>query len=73
MTEMIDHIVMPDQSVLEIHDHDRGKPYGIATLDENGALEQEFSGYADEYPSPIANTNLIEYLVDYIGEELSGA
>lgn len=73
MTEVIDHIVMPDQSVLEIHDHGRGQPYGIATLDENGVLQQEFSGYADEYSSPIANLSLIEYLTAYIVEELSGA
>lgn len=72
MTEMIDHIVMPDQSVLEIHDHGRGQPYGIATLDENGALQQNFSGYADEYPSPTVDLSLIEYILDYIVTSLSG-
>lgn len=73
MTETIDHIVMPDQSVLEIHDHGRGQPCGIATLDENGNLQQEFSGYADEYPSPINSVNLVDYLLTYIETHIPGA
>lgn len=72
MTEVIDHIVMPDQSVLEIHDHGRGQPYGIATLDENGKLEQLFSGYADKYPSSDSDLSLVGYILNYIITELSG-
>ena len=66
MTKMIDHIFLPDQSLVEIHDHGRGKPCGIATLNENNRLEQMFSGYADEYPSPIEDMSLLDYVFYYI-------
>lgn len=53
-TDMINRVQMPDQTVLPIHDWQRGQPNGIATLNKNKKTEQEFNGaaYARQLPAP---------------------
>ena len=53
-TDMINRVQMPDQTVLPIHDWQRGQPNGIATLNKNKETVQDFNGgaYARQYPAP---------------------
>lgn len=53
--KIMTHIVQPDGSVLEIHDHGRGQANGVATLNAQGKLAQTFNGYASQLPSPDNN------------------
>lgn len=65
-TDMINRVQMLDQTVLPIHDWQRGQPNGVATLDANSKIPQEFSGliYAQQLPAPppySASYNLVEW------------
>ena len=65
-TDTINRIQMPDQTALPIHDWQRGQPNGVATLDTNSELVQEFRGliYAQQLPAPppySAYYNLVEW------------
>ena len=67
MSEMINYGVMPNSSIVLIKDHGRHLPNGVATLDENKLLvEQINSEYACDYPSPIPNKNLMQYVYDVL-------
>ena len=51
--KIMDHVVQPDGTIIEIHDHARGQPNGVATLNAQGKLVQPFSSiYAIDLPSP---------------------
>ena len=62
---MMNRVQMPDQMVLPIHDWQRGQPNGIATLNANKEIVQDFNGllYAQQLPVPPYNTtyNLVEW------------
>lgn len=65
-TDMMNRVQMPDRTVLPIHDWQRGQPNGVATLDANSKIPQEFSGpiYAQQLPAPppySASYNLVEW------------
>ena len=65
-TDMMNRVQMPDQTVLPIHDWQRGQPNGIATLNANKEIVQEFNGllYAQQLPAPSpysASYNLVEW------------
>ena len=65
-TDMMNRVQMPDQTVLPIHDWQRGQPNGVATLNANKEIVQEFSGllYAQQLPAPppySASYNLFEW------------
>lgn len=65
-TDMINRVQMPDQTVIPLHDWQRGQPNGIATLDNNSEVEQEFNGllYARQLPAPppySGTYNLVEW------------
>ena len=69
MSEMIDYGVLPNSRVVLIKDHGRGKPNGTATLDENKILVESLATgneYACNYPSPVANKNLMQYAYETI-------
>ena len=56
---MINHIVQPDGTTLEIHDYARGQPNGVATLSAQGKLIQSLASvYATDLPSPNGIDNL---------------
>ena len=64
--DMISRVQMPDQTVLPIHDWQRGQPNGIATLNANSETVQDFNGllYAQQLPAPppySAAYNLVEW------------
>lgn len=51
--KIMTHVVQPNGIIIEIHDHARGQPNGVATLNAQGALEQALeSEYAIDFPSP---------------------
>lgn len=65
-TDMINRVLMPDQTELPIHDWQRGQPNGVATLNANKELVQGFTGlsYATPLPAPPpygATYNLVEW------------
>ena len=65
-TDMTNRVQMPDQTVLLIHDWQRGQPNGIATLNANSETVQDFNGllYAQQLPAPppySASYNLVEW------------
>ena len=64
-TDMMNRVQMPDQTVLPIHDWQRGQPNGVATLNANSETVQEFSTlYAQQLPAPSpysASYNLVEW------------
>lgn len=65
-TDMINRVLMPDQTELPIHDWQRGQPNGVATLNANKEVVQGFSGvlYAQQLsaPPPYSSTyNLVEW------------
>lgn len=65
-TEMINRVLMPDQMELPIHDWQRGQPNGVATLNANKEVVQDFNGvlYAQQLyaPPPYSATyNLVEW------------
>lgn len=65
-TDMINRVLMPDQTELPIHDWQRGQPNGVATLNANKELVQDFTGlpYATPFPAPppySATYNLVEW------------
>ena len=45
---------MPDGTTIELHDYERGQPNGVATLDANGKVEQDWNNliYATQIPAP---------------------
>lgn len=67
-TKMQNHFVMSDgQTEVDIHDHARGQAHGVATLDENGKLVQDFAvEYATELPSPTGSGTLVDYVMSLI-------
>lgn len=65
-TDMINRVLMPDQTELPIHDWQRGQPNGVATLNANKEVVQDFNGvrYARQLyaPAPYSATyNLVEW------------
>lgn len=64
-TDMINRVQMPDRTELPLHDWQRGQPNGVATLNANSEIEQEFSlPYAQQIPAPepySATYNLAEW------------
>ena len=64
--QIIDHIVNPDGTIIEIHDHERGQPNGVATLDANGKVVQTFNGYATQLASPDGNGTLVDFVLRHI-------
>ena len=65
-TDMINRVLMPDQTELPIHDWKRGQPNGVATLNANKELVQAFNSllYARQLPAPppySATYNLVEW------------
>ena len=69
MSEMINYGVLPNSRVVLIKDHGRGKPNGIATLDSNEQLQESLATgkeYACNYPSPVANKDLVQYIYEEI-------
>ena len=65
-TDMINRVQMPDRMELPIHDWQRGQPNGVATLNVNSKIVQEFSesSYAQHIPAPepySATYNLAEW------------
>lgn len=63
---MINRVLMPDQTELPIHDWQRGQPNGVATLNANKELVQDFTGllYASPLPAPPpygSTYNLVEW------------
>ena len=65
-TDMMNRVQMPDRTVLPIHDWQRGQPNGVATLDANSKIPQEFIGliYAQHLSAPqpySADYNLVEW------------
>lgn len=59
-------LMQPDGTIIELHDHGRGQPNGVATLDANSKIEQDWEGliYATQIsaPEPYTNTyNLAEW------------
>ena len=67
-TRTQNHFVMPDgQTEIDIHDHARGQAHGVATLDENGKLVQDFAvEYAEDVPSPTGVGSLVDYVMSFI-------
>ena len=67
-TRMQNHFVMPDgQTEVDIHDHARGQAHGVATLDENGKLVQDFAvEYAEDFPSPTGVGSFVDYVISLI-------
>ena len=53
-TDMMNRILMPDATVLEVHDVGRGQANGVATLDANGDLVQQLADlqYGTQIPAP---------------------
>lgn len=67
MTDMINRILNPDQTIVELHDWGRGKPNGIATTNANNKLVQQWDNlnYATQIkaPAPYTNThNLAQWI-----------
>lgn len=66
-TDMINRALMPDQTELPIHDWQRGQPNGVATLNANKKVVQDFNNgvlYARQLsaPPPYRDTyNLVEW------------
>ena len=66
-TDMINRVLMPDQTELTIHDWQRGQPNGVATLNANKKVVQDFNNgvlYARQLyaPPPYSATyNLVEW------------
>ena len=66
-TDMINRVLMPDQTELPIHDWQRGQPNGVATLNANKKVVQDFSNgvlYARQLyaPPPYSATySLVEW------------
>lgn len=65
-TDMINRVLMPDQTELPIHDWQRGQPNGVATLNADKELVQDFTGlfYASPLSAPppySATYNLVEW------------
>lgn len=65
-TDMINHVQMPDQTTLPLQDWQRGQANGVATLDANSKLVQEFDSliYARQLPAPppySTTYNLVEW------------
>jgi hypothetical protein len=67
-TKIQDHFVMPDGvTEIDIHDYARGQAHGVATLDENGKLVQDFAvEYAVDLPSPTGSGSLVDYVLSFI-------
>lgn len=58
------HVVQPDGVIIEIHDHGRGLPNGVATLNAQSILEQNLAVeliYASNYPSPDGVGDLVSW------------
>ena len=64
--QTIDHIVNPNGTIIEIHDHERGQPNGVVTLDANGKVVQTFNGYAIQLASPDGNGSLVDFVLRHI-------
>ncbi len=63
--KIMTHVVRPDGTIIEVHDHGRGLPNGVATLNAQGTLEQSFASeliYANNYPSPDGIGNLVSWI-----------
>ena len=64
-TDMINRVQMPDRTVVPLQDWQRGQPNGVATLNANSELVQEFNAlYAQQFPAPLpysATYNLVEW------------
>ena len=64
-TDTINRIQMPDRTALPIHDWQRGQPNGVATLNADSNIVQEFKAlYAQQFPAPppySASYNLVEW------------
>ena len=71
--DVIDHVQMPDQTVVPLQDWQRGQPNGVATLNMNSKLVQSISmTYARQLPAPPPYSgvyNLVEWTyLKLIGE-----
>lgn len=65
-TDTINRALMPDYTELPIHDWQRGQPNGVATLNANKEVVQDFNGvlYAQQLSAPppySATYNLVEW------------
>ena len=60
--QIIDHIVNPDGTIIEIHDHGRGQPNGVALLNNQKKLESWLESlYIDSCKSPVEGKTLMAY------------
>lgn len=67
MSEMINYGVLPNSQVILIKDSGRGLPNGVATLNASKKLNEQLdSVYACDYPSPVADKNLMQYAYDIL-------
>lgn len=65
--DMISRVQMPDQTSVPIHDWQRGQPNGVAALNANKEIVQDFNAliYAQQLPAPppySASYNLVEWM-----------
>lgn len=64
-TDMINRVLMPDQTELPIRDWQRGQPNGVATLNADKKVAQGFDLlYARQLPAPPpygSTYNLVEW------------
>ena len=57
-TDMINRVQMPDQTALPIQDWQREQPNGVATLNANKEIAQEFNALcAQQFPAPLPYSN----------------
>ena len=71
--EMMNRVQMPDQTVVPLQDWQRGQPNGVATLDTNSKVAQEFNEfiYARQLPAPPPYSNIYN-LVEWAYLMLTG-
>lgn len=58
------HVVLPDWTTIDIHDHGRGQANGVATLNAQGKLVQDPAAnylFAESYPSPDGVGTLVDW------------
>ena len=65
-TDMINRVQTPDQTELPIYDWQRRQPNGVATLNANKEIVQDFNAliYAQQLPAPppySTSYNLVEW------------
>ena len=61
--KIINHIVNPDGTIIELHDHERGQANGVALLNAQSKNAQTFNGYAVQLASPDGEGSIVDFIM----------